>query len=134
MGKTRITTRLWSALTKIPRLKVGPWPSSTAIYYDKVKQNTYKGYAVNRIQLQKIATLCEQHNVKFIVSIIPEIPNLDITTEELDVLLNNLPNYVKPKGSTLEDYKGPSDGHFNEAGHRKYAAFLDSLIRDLPTK
>ena len=38
-------------------------------------------------------------------------------------------NYVVPSGLSIEDYDGLTDAnHFNNQGHRKYAAYLATLI------
>lgn len=98
-----------------------------AAYYAEVeKQKTDLPYSNQ--ELNEIKTLAEQHNSKFILAVIPWRDNFfDRKTKDFPDLFGGLPFHEMNADKTDYFLK---DGHFNNKGHQRYAAFLDSLIRN----
>lgn len=130
MASTRLTTQLWSRLEHSGVIEKKP-SSKNIAYWKKVDQLNL-GYSVNRKYLDAIHALCKANNAQLIVSIIPERDNIDIEEVEVSKMLDGFISSYKIKGLEHSDYA--QDGHFNEKGHEKYAAFIDQLINALESK
>ncbi len=125
MAKTRVTTFLWRGLGLTPL--VDSRFSSAYLSTTEHGEKSTIGYSVNRKYLEQIAQLCQQHQAKLIVSIIPTNNNLNISDEEISILLDGF-EFQRFKAFRPSDYLNQEDGHFNDVGHARYADFLDGLI------
>lgn len=98
----------------------------TAYYKEVEKQKFSTPYS--NYELGQIKSIAEQYGSKFILSSIPDycIDTLK-TAKDFPDLFGGL-EYSEMKVER-SDYESKSGIHFNEQGHRKYAEFLDSLIR-----
>lgn len=92
----------------------------------KGKITKYKKPYCN-IEIKEIERLCLTNNSKFILSSIPDVMSSKIkVAKDVPFLFQGLKYYEMKV--TKSDYN-LDDGHFNEQGHRKYAAFLDRIIK-----
>lgn len=97
-------------------------------YFQEAEKRKYPTPYCNQ-ELQQIKNIAEQHNSKFILSSIPDFSTGSLkTTKDFPDLFTGM-EYVE-MNVRRADYELGSGIHFNEAGHKKYAEFLDSLIRN----
>ncbi|NBX81111.1 MAG: SGNH/GDSL hydrolase family protein [Flavobacteriales bacterium] len=121
-SKSVISSLAWGVMKKF---NMFPIFLNTGIvkHLDQSKYN--KPYC--NVELSQIEKLCKRHNSKFILSCIPDIMSYKIKrAKDIPNLFEGL-KYYEMNVSEL-DYD-ISDGHFNVQGHRRYAAFLDRLIK-----
>lgn len=98
-----------------------------AAYYKEVEKQKFDLPYSNQ-ELNEIKELTEQHQSKFILAVIPWRDNFfDRKTKDFPDLFGGLPFHEMNADKTDYFLK---DGHFNNKGHQRYAAFLDSLIRN----
>jgi hypothetical protein len=124
MSKTVLSTFLWKILLKAGIIQYAD--SEMAQYYKEADSRKYP-YPYCNIELNEIRQIATANGARFILSSIPEVYRYVFRTKkDFPDLFDTLP-YVEITVSK-SDYV-LSDGHFNDAGHRKYAFFIDSLIR-----
>jgi lysophospholipase L1-like esterase len=118
MSKSVITSLCWGILNKTTLI---PFLNEKHVEHSKYK-NPYCN-----IELMEIESLCNENGSKFILSSIPE---LYYSTSKFAKNVPNLFTGLKHYEMKVEksDYN-LDDGHFNVQGHRKYAAFLDRIIK-----
>lgn len=122
-AKTVLSTKLWHLLV---RNFIIQGYSDEVAAYNKRNRNFYIRESVSETYLKKIKAICDTHNAKFLLAIIPDYKKLDADwNKELNI--KELPFFV-PENLTVEDYNEEPDGHFNNSGHEKYANFLEKLI------
>ena len=125
MAKTRVTTFLWRGLGLTPL--VDSRFSAAYLAITEYGEKSTIGYSINRKYLEQIAQLCEQHQTKLVVSIIPTNDNIDISNEEISTFLDGF-EFQRFNNFLPSDFLNQADGHFNEEGHIRYANFLHSLV------
>jgi lysophospholipase L1-like esterase len=123
MAQTVITTL---AMKPLYRLKLAQYGDSVvADYYTQAEKRKYAKPYCN-VEINEIKTIAEQNGSRFILSSIPEVYTFTFNTKkDFPDLFEGLDFVEMPV--TRNDYK-LDDGHFNDDGHKKYAAFLDSII------
>jgi len=123
MAQTAMTSSIWGLMIKtelFPYLQ-----NSDFIKELKISGISKKPYC--NIELQEIEALCKVNGSKFILSCIPDVMSYRIKrAKDVPNLFENL-NYYE-MNVTKSDYN-LNDGHFNEIGHRKYAAFLHRIMQ-----
>ena len=124
MGKTVLTSKAYWVLTKTGIVKY-PHSPYVAEYLEKTKDKVYKR-SIAESYLKEIRKICAENDAAFLLSIIPDYKQLDredienkINIEELDYVIPSIP---------AEYYNPDPDGHFNNAGHKAYADFLQHQI------
>jgi lysophospholipase L1-like esterase/uncharacterized membrane protein len=123
MAQTVITTLAWKALYKLKVVQYGD--SEVGNYYTQAEKRKYAKPYCN-VEINEIKTIAEQNGSRFILSSIPEVYTFTFNTKkDFPDLFEGLDFVEMPV--TRNDYK-LDDGHFNDDGHKKYAAFLDSII------
>lgn len=84
------------------------------------------------VEIREIQKYCEERNVRFLLSVIPDLKDGVLTgASSVDSLFNQIP-YSEPE-MAVEMYN-QDDGHFNDAGHLEYANYLEKLIQELHLK
>ena len=82
-------------------------------------------------RIAEIQQLCDSNGTKLIVSIIPTLaPDGSRKLNYVNADPKLFPNtaYYEPHNLLETDYCTGTDGHLNEIGHKKYAAFVKGLI------
>ncbi len=123
MAQSVITTLAWRALVKLEIANYGN--SDVEKYYHKAEKRKYAKPYCN-IELNEIRNIAENNGAEFILSSLPEVYTYTFNTQkDFPNLFEGL-EYVEMEVSK-SDYK-LEDGHFNNEGHKKYAAFLIEQI------
>jgi hypothetical protein len=124
-AKTVLTTQGWRVLSYLNLVeRSAVWDSlnikNTAIFCKKPCTNE---------DLDSIQMLAKNAGTKFILI---AIPDMQYTSKDnphkIPYLFEGLPFYITPV--KIDGYK-MSDGHFNDAGHKIHAAFIDSIIKTM---
>lgn len=78
-----------------------------------------------------IDAVCKAFGSKLVVVVIPPDGNSPIhhLRSSCDKWFGDVP-YHLPENLTTSDYYEAPDGHFNNSGHAKYAAYLQSILKD----
>jgi lysophospholipase L1-like esterase len=127
MSSSRITTQVWGILSDFRFKHIDFTNQPAKEYWNKVEKiNEKYGYSMNRIYLEKIDSIAAENNAISIHSIIAKNDNIHISTDSITTLLDGYKNFHTHYNITDSDYA--KDGHYNEAGHQKYAESLDSII------
>ncbi|MGK0391664.1 MAG: hypothetical protein ACI94Y_004431 [Maribacter sp.] len=127
MSSSRITSQLWGILSDFRFKHIDFTNQPAKEYWNKVEKiNEKYGYSMNRIYLEKIDSIAAENNAISIHSIIAKNDNIHISTDSITTLLDGYKNFHTHYNITDSDYA--KDGHYNEAGHQKYAESLDSII------
>lgn len=122
MSKTTITSMTWGIMKKT---NLFPYLQSKYVLTSDVMASVKKPYC--NVELKEIERLCGVNNSKFILSCIPDVMSFKIKrAKDVPNLFEGL-KYYEMKISK-SDYN-LDDGHFNEQGHRKYAAFLHRIMK-----
>lgn len=126
---TALGTKLWMFLGNLGMVKKEEAKFKT---YNALP-DVYAPFPVSENHIKRIQNICNQNNTPFIMGIIPDImqENKDNFIFTPDSLFKEVPFEVL-NNLSKKDYQPLPDAHFNNEGHRKYAAFLDSLINALP--
>jgi lysophospholipase L1-like esterase len=122
MAKSVITTLIWKMLL---HLEIVTKSESQAHYFKMAERLRYSSPYCNE-ELKRIKQIAETNDARFILSVIPEVytrtfvtkkdyPNLFTGLEPIEIAVSK------------KDYK-LDDGHFNNRGHKRYAAFLTQHI------
>ncbi len=81
--------------------------------------------------LASIRELCKKNNIEFKLLGVPTIrdmqSNQDLVFEKYQTALKDIPLYY-PKNFVSSDFVSRQNDHFNNVGHKKYAAFIDVLL------
>jgi hypothetical protein len=134
-AQSAVSTQIWRGLNGIG---IFPKAYSNSAYWGRcLPQQSAK--PVSGEHLKSIAATCKQYNATFILGVIPALADLDkrIGTPDLNIpqdypgLFDGLEIHVPPL--TSADYNA-SDDHFNDAGHLKYADFLQGLLQRVPKR
>ncbi|MCF8464386.1 MAG: hypothetical protein K9G41_06080 [Flavobacteriales bacterium] len=81
-----------------------------------------------KIELEKMRLYCEQRQIPFLLSVIPQLVNGKLEgAQTINSLFSEL-SYVEPE-MTIDMYNG-IDGHFNEQGHQFYANYLEQIVKN----
>lgn len=131
MAQTRVTTFLWSLLAKFHI--VNPYQQSIKAIF-KENYIPWSPTSVADYYINNIDSICIQHNTPFLVSVIPDY--FELEDAENIIKRKHFPNneFVLCPNLTASDYRlEPSDLHFNNEGHAKYADFLEKEIKQLLT-
>lgn len=125
---TRVSTLLWWALAKYNHWDIQS--ASVTAYMQKACTQLHEIPPVNA-QVDSIQNICDVCNSKLVLSIIPA----SFSGKPLQYVKdykNLFPTerYFTPYTITKEDYDY-TDFHFNDAGHIKYAKFLEQIIDSL---
>jgi hypothetical protein len=80
-------------------------------------------------EIREIKTLCEKNGSRFILSVFPDISSFGqwITPKDFPGLFSDIPYHMASFKKSDYDLKS---NHLNDEGNKKYAAYLDSLIRE----
>lgn len=128
-SKTRIGTQVWQLLYKIGLVTKVPSPDIGQLL-GKIKQAKPYEKPVSIEYLCQIEQLCENAGADFIFSLIPDRKQVKPDLKQLGNWFPDIDFYV-PQNLAQEDYfQTPTDGHFNNSGHKKYAQHLLGLIND----
>ena len=110
-------------VTKVPSPDIGQ-------LLGKIKQAKPYEKPVSIEYLCQIEQLCENAGADFIFSLIPDRKQVKPDLKQLGNWFPDIDFYV-PQNLAQEDYfQTPTDGHFNNSGHKKYAQHLLGLIND----
>jgi hypothetical protein len=127
-AQTVIGSRLWQVMERMQWVndtRPSPVQERMLASEEAVMKGPYSGP-----HLKRIAELCKARNIPFYLFVIPghnAIERPDTTGRP--GMFNGLP-FFYPDGLTVDDYYGRPDGHFNNHGHRKMAAFVEETIED----
>ena len=88
--------------------------------------------------LNRIKALCDSSKTPVLFCAIPDFFDKSGNQEgyyrtapkRLNKLFREIP-YDEPKNIVTSDFYGADDYHFSNKGHKKYAAFLDSLLQEI---
>ncbi len=123
MAQTVITTMAWRALVKFKLANYGI--SDVAKYYHEADKRKYAKPYCNE-ELKQLKKIADENGATFILSSIPEVYTYTFNTKkDFPDLFEGL-DYVE-MNVNKSDYK-LDDGHFNDAGHKRYADFLIQQI------
>jgi hypothetical protein len=121
--KTAITTLVWKIFFKLNIVNYGK--SEVARYYIEAENRKYP-YPYCNDELSEIKKIAEANGAKFILSSIPEVYRfVHQTKKDFPDVFDTIPYHEMTVSKS--DYV-LSNGHFNDDGHKKYAAFIDSLL------
>jgi len=127
-GHSVITTLLWNALKDILHLQ--KQSASVKDFYERAE--SFKiDHPDGNDRIPIIEKLCRENGSKFILCIIPNLPGdggRKLRHKADYPLLFPEQKYFEPDQLQETDYCSGGDTHFNDAGHRKYATFLQSII------
>lgn len=89
----------------------------------------------DRETLFRIKRVAEHHRSQFLLFLIPEHPELETPenriADNLYVFEGLNPLFPAKTLLSASDYtSAKTDGHFNNEGHRKYAEFMRSILKD----
>ncbi|MCS6934370.1 MAG: SGNH/GDSL hydrolase family protein [Chitinophagales bacterium] len=123
---TALSTLLWKVLAKSDLLHTNPIGFDE--YFERSIALKRKTPTANDV-LPQIATLAQSHGARCEFVFIPELLPLRRLSNPAHYrgLSRQIP-FLVPQEITPAHYK-TEDGHFNEAGHRAYADFLEKIIR-----
>jgi hypothetical protein len=122
-SKTVITTKLWQVLNKIFDLD----KNSVLSRYSKTTKGMAGSEPISDQSLLAIKNICRSEGSQFILAGIEIGPHKKMKPIDYQTLFDSLEFHI-PSTITADDYL-IDDPHYNDAGHRKYADFLDELIR-----
>ncbi|MCS6818850.1 MAG: hypothetical protein NZ522_02790, partial [Chitinophagales bacterium] len=125
LKSTCLTTLVWKAMQRS-----GYFPYLYKdLFHQAVLQDSLKyPYFYHNVELAEIKRIAEDHGAKFILSSLPEISRFkEKRAKDVANLFDTL-QYVEMQVNKSDYSLG--DAHFNEKGHARYAAFLDSLIKN----
>ncbi|OWY26126.1 hypothetical protein C7N43_36400 [Sphingobacteriales bacterium UPWRP_1] len=126
-SKTRIGTQLWHLLLKIGWVKKQPPPDILQLL-EQFEQAKPFEQPVSIEYLCRIEQLCKNAGADFILSLIPDRKQIKPDLQQLNKWFPDIQFHV-PQNLAPEDYfHTPTDGHFNNSGHKKYAQHLLRLI------
>ena len=121
-AKTVLSTRLWVLFNKFG------WVNDENAIRLKYKNqsNEFFDTPICEQYIDTIATVCDRFDSQMLLITIPE--KIDVENPDIKLMSRIFSNtrFHMLEGFTQQDY---SNGHFNNTGHSKYAAFLDSLIQ-----
>lgn len=122
LSSTAFGTIVWRALNRFHLISNKNtydwyWKKAGALLTDKPTCNK---------EMAQIDSICKQHDSRFILVTINDIQNPAVSsTDKFPYLFENIKFYQSPVNA---DGYNTEDGHYNNEGHRIYAAFLDSLM------
>jgi hypothetical protein len=123
-SKTVLGTLAWKAMTK---LNLIPFQRTNAAYWGRCAADI-QASPVTGEHLRAIASVCAQSGASFILAVIPQYP------EDKDSIVARYPTVFQGLQPLIPQDLEPSDytargGHFNDAGHRKFARMLETALR-----
>ena len=129
MAQSVVSTQLWTIFRRLGLLK---YPEHREVIERKI-HNPFPqlDIPITAKYLQSIKEMCDELDIRFHICIIPLHTRLEDNMETEDPLLFRQFEYHWPTNLVLSDYNGWPDGHFNNSGHRKYALFLNKVIRGI---
>lgn len=123
MAQTVITTRFWKLLTE-NKLMDRAYPNSG--YYERAGERKHQKPYSNH-ELARIKQVAQEHDARFILASIPVVDHSQKkTATDFPGVFGGLSYSEMKVDRTMYNL---NNGHFNDKGHRIYAAFLDSLIQ-----
>ncbi len=94
----------------------------------RLVRERWTGRTVSHEYLQEVRAVCAAEGVRFLLLVAPEVDRID---EDIAAawpkLFADLP-WTRPPGLLRADYNPMPDGHFNNAGHRKMADYVLTLL------
>lgn len=122
---TATGTLLWKVMAKF-NFHVSTIPVEYEAYW-KATEKYKSDLPVCNGELKELEQVCNINGSKFMLIAIPEIRNGRlINPDEVPHLFDSL-TYKLPAQITTADYEA-SNGHYNEEGQRKHAAYIQSLM------
>lgn len=124
---TSTTTLIWRVLAKFHR--VNEHSNKYNFIWDAaVKTRTVQPDVNERVRV--VQKLCDENGAKLLVCVIPYMNQVGLLTgpSAFKFLFDSIPYHLSPVSK--KGYQKGYDGHFNDEGHKEYAEFLDSLMRD----
>ncbi|HRN93390.1 MAG: SGNH/GDSL hydrolase family protein [Chitinophagales bacterium] len=105
-------------------------------YKSKIeKENAIKTLGISKKYLKEIKQLCQEKNIKFTIAVIPEYKELAFYRKPFKTKYhglfqdNELGKFCfVPNNLNSKMYNPYPDAHFNNAGHRAYADFLQKIL------
>lgn len=105
-------------------------------YKSKIeKENIIKTLDISKKYLKEIKQLCQERNIKFTIAVIPEYKELAFYREPFKTKYKALFQDKEigqfcfvPNNLNAKMYNPYPDAHFNNAGHRAYAIFLQKFL------
>ena len=124
-ARTALGTKLWAWMARTGRVS-----RYAARFADYAKRN--EGYQsrhpLSETHLERIKETSESVGTRFILAVIPDLPGSVSHGHEPEDIFDTLDYHIPHL--ELADYHPRPDAHFNNEGHRKYAAFLDGLMKE----
>lgn len=126
-SKTCITTLFWAVLKKKGWLK---YPNSESLdYHNQLAEKTREPAPACQRIISGIKQTCIENGAQFVYLQIPELKINGLSLPgDFEGFADTIPHFIPPV--TAKDYTGIG-GHLNDAGHKKYAEFIDALIDSL---
>lgn len=124
---TSLGTLLWNALYQNGYLK-HVCRDYFALEYGVPKDTIY---ARTKVYTDRLSHTCKKYKVPQLITVIPDLDVPHFDTLGLQTLFGK--NYLMPNNLDLEKDYHKKGFHFNNKGSKKYADFLDSILRPLAT-
>lgn len=123
-SKTVVTTLIWQAASKAGLI---PFIRPNASYWKRNEPKISEG-SVTATHLRAIRSICQAHNAKFVLAVIPNDPaSPESIKKEYGHVWEGMEAMIVPDLSPA-DYH-PSDHHYNDSGHRKHADLLENALK-----
>jgi len=125
---TSITSKLWVSFNN--HHWVNNNEPALAAYY--ARSIPAAPFPVHEKYYKRVIEKCREKKVKFLLTVIPDFFNYYDHYPQLSnkEVFKNIP-YREPDNLLKSDYATqPGDDHLNNSGHKKYADFLESVMRD----
>lgn len=119
---TVIGTRIWQLLREMGWISAGYHPQVQK--YMEAHAARRQSQPVSGAYLRELRDTCAARGIPFFLCVIPLHTDLDIAPDQKHPGLFDGLRPLIPNGLVREDYEEWPDGHFNNRGHRKYAAFV----------
>jgi hypothetical protein len=127
-AKTVLTSQLWKIMKIFNWVKHPVHPDVTTRQLNNPFPYTQQPNAYK--YLKAIQDICATESIPFHLCIIPIHSALNNTENQLNQELFGDIKYHWPNTLTRTDYNEWPDGHFNNSGHQKYAAFIADILRN----
>lgn len=103
------------------------------VAFEEMAENKKMEYPYINDEMKELRMLCTENGTRLIICIIPNFyisANKKMETYYVNYYPRLFENeiYYEPHNILKEDYSHAGDGHFNDAGHKKYADFLEQLL------